>query len=97
MKIVLNGCHGGWSVSKAVYYELGLEWDGYGDLYNEDLDIESEDDMVYRADPRLIAAIEKIGIEKASGECSKLYIVEIDPPTIESMIKDYDGHETLRY
>lgn len=35
MKIVLNKDYGGFSVSKAVYDYLGMEWDEYGFEFNK--------------------------------------------------------------
>ena len=32
MKIAVNRRYGGFGLSKAVYEELGIEWDGYGYL-----------------------------------------------------------------
>ena len=77
MKIVINRCYGGFSVSKAVYEELGKEWDGYGYLCNEDFGIISDDYDTYRAAPALISAIEKVGESASSGDMANLRIVEI--------------------
>ena len=97
MKIILNGCYGGLGFSKAVYDELGIPHNKYGAMDNKMLGIESDDSEAYRTDVRLIAAIEKIGLNKASGDCAKLRIEEIEMPKIEDMIKNYDGKETLKY
>ena len=94
MKIALNKCYGGFGLSRAVYAELGLEWDGYGYLSNEKLGIESDDHIAYRQDPRLIAAIEKLGEDKASGAMAEIRVVDI-PDDIEWEIDDYDGVETV--
>lgn len=94
MKIAINKCYGGFSLSKAVYANLGIEWDRYGYLSNEDLGIESDNYMAYRQDPRLIAAIEKVGEGKASGEMAKVCVVEI-PDGVEWEIYEYDGIETI--
>lgn len=50
--------------------------------------------MSYRADKRLIYAIEKVGIKKASGVLSCIEIVEI-PDGTDWEIDDYDGYETI--
>ncbi len=81
MKIVINRCWGGFGVSEEVYKELGIKWDGYG--YFEERD-----------DPKLIAAIEKLGSEKSSGHLAKLKIVDI-PDGTDWVIDDYDGMETV--
>jgi len=64
---------------------------------NEMLGIKSDDSEAYRADPSLIAVVKKLGTKKASGECSELYIKEIELPKIEDIIKNYDGKESLKY
>lgn len=80
MKVVINNCYGGFSLSKEVYDYLGLKWDGYGLR------------KIARNDPKLIEAVEQLGIEKASGEVAKLKIVEI-PDDVEWTIEQYDGLE----
>lgn len=95
MKVVINTCFGGFCVSRELYKELGLEWDGYGFINNNDLGIESGNYLEYRTDPHLIAAIEKLGLEKSSGECADLYIVEI-PNNVDWEITEYDGNESVR-
>lgn len=94
MKIAINGCYGGFSVSKAVYDELGFVWDRYGYLDNDIFGIEAGDYYAYRADPRLIAAIEKVGLDKASGSLAKVRIVDI-PDDVKWKISEYDGIETV--
>lgn len=94
MKIVINKCYGGFSVSNAVLKELGKKCK-YGFLDNEDFGIEDDNFYAYRANKDLIKAIEKVGIEKSSGELAKLRIVDI-PDDIEWEIDEYDGIETVR-
>jgi hypothetical protein len=94
MKIVINGCYGGFSVSEAVYKELGKEWEGYGFLCNKDFGIVSDNYDAFRSNPKLIAAIEKVGVETAGGFCASLGIVEI-PDGVDWYISDYDGIETV--
>ena len=94
MKIVVNKCFGGFSLTEDVYKELGIEWDEYGYLRNEDLGISSDNYMAYRSDPNLINAIEKIGESNSGGWASELEIVDI-PDGIEYTIDDYDGFETV--
>lgn len=85
MKVVINRCFGGFSLSKAAFKELGLPWGGYGSL------TETE---IKRDDPRLIACVEKLG-EAANGDYAKLSVVEI-PDDVEWFIDEYDGNETIR-
>ena len=94
MKIAINTEYGGFSVSKAVYKELGFKWDGYGYLDNEDFGIKSDKLDAWRADPRLIAAIEKLGVNKASGDMAQIAIRDI-PDGTDWEINDYDGMESI--
>lgn len=95
MKIVINRCFGGFCVSRAVFEKLGMEWDGYGYICNQELGIESDNYYEYRTDTRLIAAIEDVGAKAASGDSAQLKIVEI-PDNVEWEIDEYDGIETVR-
>jgi len=96
MKIVINTSYGGFSISEKVYKELGLEWDGYGFLCNDDLEISDGGLGVYqyRADPRLIEAIEKVGLEDSSSKYSRLKIIDV-PEGLPVYISDYDGKESI--
>lgn len=94
MKIVVNKCYGGFSVSKRVYDKLGIKWNGYGYLTNEDFGISNENYDAYRADPRVIKIIEEIGEKEASGHLAELQIIDI-PDGIEWEIDDYDGKERI--
>ena len=82
MKVVVNRCFGGYCLSEAAYAELGLAWDKSGFAMEQD-----------RANQKLIEAIEKLG-RAASGECSKLEVVEI-PDGIEWQIDSHDGFERV--
>ena len=84
MKIAINECYGGFSLSKEAYKELGLAWDDYGFAYRE---------HEKRADPKLIEVIEKLG-KKASGECAELAVVEV-PNDVDWQIEEYDGSEWI--
>ena len=82
MKVVINKCYGGFSLSKEAYKFLGLKWDEYGFAFSDD-----------RANPKLVECVEKLG-EKANGSFSKLKVVEI-PDKISWSIDDYDGIERI--
>jgi hypothetical protein len=82
MKIVINKCYGGFGLSEAAYQELGIPWDGYGYELNED-----------RANPALVAVVEKLGYA-ASGGCAKLAVIEI-PDGVDWEIDEYDGFESV--
>jgi hypothetical protein len=101
VKVALNDCYGGFGVSKALFDELGFKWTSRnigdfecGYLRNEDFGIESDNYKAYRSDPRLIAAIEKIGVEKASGSLAKIRIAHI-PDGVEFEFTEYDGIESI--
>ena len=79
MKIVLNRCYGGFSVSNAVAEKLGLE---------------SPYDDISRTDSRLIELVEADS-KAASGSCASLHVVEIPEEATDYMINEYDGCETL--
>lgn len=94
MKIAVNKCFGGFSVTEAIFKELGLEYNGYGFLSNNILGIDDDDYNAYRADKRLISAIEKIGEDESSGDHADIQIIEI-PDDVEWEIDEYDGIETI--
>lgn len=94
MKVVINRCFGGFSVSKKVYDFLDIPWDDYGYIANEDLGIQNDNYNAYRADTRLINAIETLGEEESSGILASLKIVEI-PDNIIWVIEEHDGMESI--
>jgi len=94
MKVAINKCWGGFSVSEEVYKELGIKWDDYGHLSNEDFGIKDDNYNAYRSDKKLIAAIEKVGLEKASGELARIVIVNV-PKDISWELDNYDGMESI--
>ena len=83
MKIVLNKCLGGFSLSEKAHEFLGPEWDGYG--YNSGYE--------KRTDPKLIKCIETLG-EACNTGFSDLKVIEI-PDGISYYIDDYDGIERV--
>lgn len=84
MKVVINKCFGGYSVSKEVYERMGKEWDGYGYAFEGD-----------RTNPDLIAVIEEIGSERASGTCAELRIIDIPENATDWELDEYDGAEDI--
>ena len=99
MKLVINNCYGGFSISrKAAEFmaargneraRLELEQSverfyGYG--YVEGMGRAYE-----RNDPDLVAAVEALG-EEANGLRASLLVVEI-PDDVDWYIEEYDGHE----
>ena len=93
MKVVINRCYGGFSISKkAAEYmaERGSE------IAKKDLSLPSEYFHSYdyeRTDPLLIEAIETLGKE-ANGDSANLAIIEI-PNDMDWYIDEYDGMESI--
>ena len=44
MKVVINTCYGGFSISEEAFKLLNLKWTGYGKIYNKTFDIYSKND-----------------------------------------------------
>ena len=84
MKVVINKCFGGFSLSKEACDFLGLDW-------NEDRQAYRDDDR--RTDTKLIECVETLGY-KASGTFAALKIVEV-PDDVNWEIDSYDGVETI--
>lgn len=84
MKVVINGCFGGFSVSREIYEMMGLEWDGFGYAFDND-----------RTNKELIKCIEKIGTERSSNRSAELEIVNIPDNATDWEISDYDGAEEV--
>lgn len=82
MKIVINRCFGGFSLSEKAYQHMGLKWDGYGYAFG-----------ISRDDERLVECVEALGTD-ANGRFANLKVVEI-PDEVEWEITDYDGVETI--
>ena len=85
MKIVVNRCYGGFSLSKEAAAWIGLKWDGYGFFDYE---------QNKRSDPKLVACVKALG-KKANGRNANLKIIEI-PDGISWYIDEYDGYECVR-
>ena len=83
MKIVINSCYGGFSISDKA---LAL----YNTLANTN--VQSVRNFE-RNDPVLVQVVETLG-DKANGRCAKLRIVEI-PDNVNWEISEYDGNESV--
>ena len=82
MKVVINGCYGGFSLSDEALAYLGIPG---GSRYTYDDD---------RANPKLVECVEKLGEAASHGLGSSLYVVEV-PDDVEWTITDYDGIEQV--
>lgn len=82
MKIVVNECFGGFSLSDWACEALGL-------THMEGREID-------RRDSRLVDLVEKYG-ERCNNSYSELGIVEIPDWSTDWIMTDYDGIETVYY
>lgn len=93
-KIVINTTFGGFELSQKLLDEIG--YDEKSELSLSEFlkqDILNDNKYEYRANPKLIAAIEKIGLEESANQpFSSLKIVEI-PDDVEWIIQNDDGRE----
>lgn len=96
MKVLINRLPGGFCLSRKVYEEIGIEWDVYGYLNNEKMGIDSENEYQYRADPRLIAAVEKLGYYESAGPCATLSILRIEDD-VSFEIVEQNGKEWVMW
>jgi len=74
-----------------IHYSLSPTLDKNGQIKNGDYVY--LDSSCKRDDPILIKVVEQLK-EQASGECSKLKIVEI-PDYVDYIIEEYDGYEHI--
>lgn len=82
MKIVLNKCYGGFSLSAKACEALGLK---------------SRYTIIVRNDERLISLMEEYGSEWVSGDCAALVLVDIPDNCTDWEMDEYDGWERIIY
>jgi hypothetical protein len=86
MKVVINRCFGGFSLSKEALQwlkEKGLEIYKYSDGRGD------------RCNPLVVECVETLG-KRADGACAKLKVVDIPFSGLEGWeIDDYDGMEKI--
>ena len=100
MKVVVNRCFGGFSLSDACLIHMGIKFTVIPETetsfkYREFKNPDEYDRSIKRDNPKLIKAIETLGAEACSGECAKLEIVEIPDNLIHWHIDEYDGSEAI--
>lgn len=78
MKLVINTCYGGFSLSPDALDSLGVKGESY--FYN------------HRDDPHLVEIVERLGA-KANGKYASLKVVEIPDDVTLYSIEDSDGVE----
>lgn len=82
MKVVINGCYGGFSLSDEALVYLGIPG-GSRFTYDDD-----------RTNPKLVECVEKLGEAVNHDSASHLYVVEV-PDDVKWTITDYDGIEQV--
>lgn len=99
IKIVMNKCHGGFSLSPLAgerLIERGWRVRPYGEsedpktLHSVDKHSYYLGDRVPRWDPDLIAVVEELGSKAASGMCAQLQVETI---SLDLQIEEHDGKE----
>jgi hypothetical protein len=86
MKVVINGCYGGFGLS-----DEAKEWINENGGMDTKYDYEAPDK--YRSNAVLVKCVETLG-EKANGSFAELKIVEV-PDYIDWVINEYDGLESV--
>ena len=101
MKIVINGCHGGFGLSDEAT-RLYLDRKGYDytemeGAWGADFTVEGieyfYDGDIARDDEVLVGVVEELG-EKANTRSSFLKVIDI-PDDVEWVVEDYDGQEWI--
>jgi hypothetical protein len=105
-KVVLNGCFGGFSLSKEAVLSIlgrkGIEVDRVEEDRYRNFTIYASNGNHYssysfsgdRDDEDLVAVVEELE-DKANGSCASLYIDEYDDENFVYSIDEYDGSEDL--
>lgn len=107
MKIVINKCYGGFSLSDVAIMLYGKKAginiikdeknssSFISHYYIDEIKDDNyfSDHLIERTDPILIEVVEELG-EAADGRCAKLRLVEI-PDDVKWYIHDYDGIESV--
>ncbi len=100
MKIVVNSCYGGFSISREAAEFMAARGNKFA---KKELKTKYKDEKkkthwygyieCERTDPDLVAAVEELG-DKANGNLAALRVADI-PDNIEYYIDNYDGIETV--
>jgi Lhr-like helicase len=95
VKVVINNCYGGFSLSKEACElyakKIGLNTGKWNETWKFFQEGDFYDRDIPRDDSVLVSIVEELG-EKANGYCAELKIVEI-PEDVEWDIHEYDGSE----
>ena len=105
MKVVINRCYGGFSLSdeaKELYLKkkdlkYNKEKGQYFSLTGYDYNVEGYDFWyerdIARDDPFLVEVVQELG-DKANGRCAELDVIEI-PDGVDYEVQEYDGKEWI--
>lgn len=85
MKLVVNRCFGGFTLSEELMRLLNATSPYEYDEYSK------------RSDESLVGLVEHIGSKRASGAFAQLEVVTLPKNTTDYRITDYDGVETVWY
>jgi hypothetical protein len=105
MKIVLNKCYGGFSLSREAVllgraFSNNPNWGGpciKGDSYKDGEIVPFDYGYIKdieRDDPILVQVVEYLGSKKSSGSCAKLEVEDIPKGTLYR-IEEHDGWERI--
>jgi hypothetical protein len=104
IKVAINKCYGGFSISEKVIEELRRLGAHKGMLEEyclidgdeeKEAGFERPGEIGYRSHPLLIQALENLSEEEdRDNDCAEIKIVEI-PDDVEVYIQDYDGNEWI--
>lgn len=97
MKIVINGCYGGFQISEQALALLSHDMDWYSSKAGWSRE-NGGFKPIHRTDPELVTLIETKGVGFVSTKVSQLLVVEIPDEATDWIIESYeDGHETIYY
>jgi hypothetical protein len=99
MKVVINGCYGGFNLSDLAKKEL-MKHVIKGE-FGEDFKLSDMIELLSysrtvedRSHPSLVKVVEELG-EAANGYNSHLHVVEVDEDAIVPYIENYNGNEWI--
>ena len=95
MKVVLNGCYGGFEINERAYDAIKRNGEAVGEAYYifDNFHVRNVESLRYS--PTLISIIED-GVD-CNTSCSNLYVVDIPDEATDYRINDYDGVESVIY
>lgn len=86
MKIVLNDCYGGFSLSEEFI-----------SAYPQFEEFNYSNDARKRTNEEFLNALESFGLDKACGSCADLGFAYIPDDATDWILQEYDGMESICY